>query len=71
MTEYLTTDTDLKKVADAIRETTGTTDPLSFPDGFVSAIAGGWQIRFESGTTSPLIMRVSKLTFLEANATQM
>ena len=42
MTEYLTTDTDLKKVADAIRETTGTTDPLSFPDGFVSAIAGGW-----------------------------
>ena len=41
MTEYLTTDTDLKKVADAIREMTGTTDPLSFPDGFVSAIAGG------------------------------
>ena len=40
MTEYLPTDTDLKKVADAIRETTGTTDPLSFPDGFVSAIAG-------------------------------
>lgn len=34
MTEYLTTDTDLKKVADAIRETTGTTDLLSFPDGF-------------------------------------
>lgn len=43
MTEYLTTDTDLKKVADAIRETTGTTDPLSFPDGFVSAIACGGQ----------------------------
>lgn len=66
MTEYLTTDTDLKKVADAIREMTGTTDPLSFPDGFVSAIAGGggWQIRFESGTTSPLIMRVSKLTLI-------
>lgn len=41
MTEYLTTDTDLKKVADAIREMTGGTDPLSFPDGFVSAIAGG------------------------------
>nr|DAH60794.1 MAG TPA: hypothetical protein [Caudoviricetes sp.] len=41
MTEYLTTDTDLKKVADAIREMTGRTDPLSFPDGFVSAIAGG------------------------------
>lgn len=41
MTEYLTTDTDLKKVADAIREMTGGTDPLSFPDGFVSAIEGG------------------------------
>lgn len=32
MTEYLTTDTDLKKVADFIREMTGVTDPLSFPD---------------------------------------
>lgn len=31
MTEYLTTDTDLKKVADAIRETTGGTAPLSSP----------------------------------------
>lgn len=40
MTEYLTTDTDLKKVSNAIREMTGTTDLLSFPDGFVSAIAG-------------------------------
>ena len=69
--EYLTTDTDLKKVADAIRATTGGTAPLSFPDGFVSAIAGGVAIRFGSGTTSPLIMRVSKLTFLEENATQM
>lgn len=65
MTEYLTTDTDLKKVADAIREMTGTTDPLSFPDGFVSAIAGGgWQIRFGSGTMSPLILQVSKLTLI-------
>lgn len=64
MTEYLTTDTDLKKVADAIREMTGTTDPLSFPDGFVSAIEGGWLIKFGSGTTSPLIMRVSKLTLI-------
>lgn len=64
--EYLTTDTDLKKVANAIREMTGGTDPLSFPDGFVSAIAGGggWLIRFGSGTTSPLIMRVSKLTLI-------
>lgn len=65
MTEYLTTDTDLKKVADAIREMTGGTDPLSFPDGFVSAIAGGgWLIKFGSGTTTPLIMRASKLTLI-------
>lgn len=31
MTEYLTTDTDMKKVADAIRATTGGTDPPVFP----------------------------------------
>lgn len=43
MTEYLTTDTDLKKVADAIRAKTGSTAQLSFPEGFVSAIAGGGQ----------------------------
>lgn len=65
MTEYLTTDTDLKKVADAIRETTGTTDPLSFPDGFVSAIAGGgWQIRFGSGKTAPFIIKISNLRLI-------
>lgn len=64
MTEYLTTDADLKKVADAIRATTGGTAPLSFPDGFVSAIEGGWQIRFGSGTTSPLIIQVSTLKLI-------
>lgn len=65
MTEYLTTDTDLKKVADAIREMTGTTDALSFPDGFVSAIeGGGWLIKFGTGTTTPLELTVSKLTLI-------
>lgn len=39
MTDYLTNDTDLKAVADAIREKGGTSDPLVFPDGFVSAVA--------------------------------
>ena len=43
--EYLTTDTDLIKVANAIRAKSGTTAKLSFPDGFVQAIdsipAGG------------------------------
>lgn len=36
--EYLTTDTDLIKVANAIRAKSGTTEKLSFPDGFVQAI---------------------------------
>lgn len=37
-TDYLTTDVDLSKVADAIRSKTGGTDALVFPDGFVTAI---------------------------------
>lgn len=36
--EYLTTETDLIKVANAIRAKSGTTAKLSFPDGFVQAI---------------------------------
>ena len=36
--EYLTTETDLVKVANAIRAKSGTTAKLSFPDGFVQAI---------------------------------
>ena len=43
--DYLTNDTDLKKVADAIRAKGNTTDPLAYPDEFVTAIgniqAGG------------------------------
>lgn len=38
MAEYLTTDTDLKAVADAIRTKGGTTGQLTYPDGFVSAV---------------------------------
>lgn len=38
MSEYLTNDTDLKKVANAIRSKGGTSTPLIYPDGFVSAI---------------------------------
>lgn len=38
MAEYLTNTTDLTKVAAAIREKGGTTAPLVYPDGFVSAI---------------------------------
>ena len=36
--EYLTTNIDLKKVANAIRAKGGTTAKLSFPDGFALAI---------------------------------
>lgn len=39
-TEYLTNDTDLKAVANAIRLKAGSTAALSFPDGFVSAVNG-------------------------------
>lgn len=46
--DYLTNDTDLKKVADAIRAKGNTTDPLAYPDEFVTAIgniqAGGGSV---------------------------
>ena len=38
VTEYLTTSTDLTKVADAIRAKGGTSEQLVYPDGFVAAI---------------------------------
>ena len=38
MSNYLTTDTELTSVADAIRAKGGTSAPLTYPDGFVSAI---------------------------------
>lgn len=38
MAEYLTNDTDLKSVADAIRAKTGKTDAIAYPDGFVTEI---------------------------------
>ena len=38
MAEYLTNNTDLKKVADAIRAKGGTSAALSYPDEYVSAI---------------------------------
>lgn len=38
MAEYLTNTTDLTKVASAIRAKGGTSDPLVYPDGFVTAI---------------------------------
>ena len=40
MADYLVTDTELTSVADATRAKCGTSAPLVFPDGFVSAIQG-------------------------------
>lgn len=47
-TEYLTNDIELTSVADAIRAKGGTSDPLVYPDGFVTAIEN---IQTGSGTT--------------------
>ena len=38
MAEYLVNDTDMIKVADAIRAKGKTTEPLSFPEGYINNI---------------------------------
>lgn len=38
MTDYIVRDTQLTSVANAIRTKGGTSDPMAFPDGFVSAV---------------------------------
>lgn len=49
MAEYLTNTADLKAVADAIRAKGGTSEPLVYPDGFVSAIQA-----IPAGSSAPL-----------------
>lgn len=50
-------DTEMTQLADKIREKTNSTDPLSFPQGFINAIdnAGGGDLNFEvvRSTTQP------------------
>lgn len=57
MADYLVTDTELTSVADAIREKGGTTEPLSFPEGFVSAVesiqAGASEPALQEKTATP------------------
>ena len=53
MAEYLTNTTDLKKVASAIREKGGTSAPLVYPDGFVSAVQA-----IQTGTELQIIVTV-------------
>lgn len=52
MAEYLTNTTDLTKVASAIRAKGGTSDPLVYPDGFVTAI-GNIQTGGSGGSLTP------------------
>ena len=54
MAEYLTNTTDLTLVADAIRTKGGTTDPLVYPDGFVTAIQA-----IQTGTEFQIIVSVT------------
>ena len=53
MAEYLTNTTDLTKVASAIREKGGTSDPLVYPDEFVTAIQD-----IKTGTELKIIVTV-------------
>ena len=54
MAEYLTNDIELTSVADAIREKGGTSDPLTYPDGFASAVRA-----IQTGIVLRLIVTVS------------
>lgn len=54
MAEYLTNTTDLTKVAAAIREKGGTSDPLVYPDGFVTAIQA-----IQTGTELKIVVSVA------------
>lgn len=54
MAEYLTNDIELTSVADAIREKGGTSDPLTYPDGFANAVRA-----IQTGIALQLIVTVS------------
>ena len=54
MAEYLTNTTDLTKVASAIREKGGTSAPLIYPDGFVTAIQA-----IQTGTELQIVVTVT------------
>lgn len=56
MAKYLVNDSSLTAVADAIRTKGGTSEALSFPDGFVSAVEG---IQAGGGGDDLLLMRIS------------
>lgn len=69
-TEYITNDTDLKSVADAIRAKTGKTDPLTFPAEFASEIAGietGGGSDISLGLTGAAVGQIAKITAVDEN----
>ena len=53
MAEYLIKDTSLTAIADAIREKTGSQDPLAFPDEFIEAIEGIEGMKIAYGSFTP------------------
>lgn len=59
MAEYLTNTTDLTKVAAAIREKGGTSAPLVYPDGFVTAI----QSIDTTGGRKPATLTITSSTY--------
>lgn len=63
MTEYLTNNTDLKKVADAIRTKGGTSAALAYPDEYVSAINAittGTELKIVVSVTSEAVVTATK-----------
>lgn len=62
--DYLTNDTDIKKVADAIRAKGGTSAPLAYPSGFVSAIQA-----IHTGGGSSVPVSPSDITFYDYDGT--
>ena len=63
MTEYLTNDLDLRKVADAIRTKGGTSAALSYPDEYVSAInaiTAGTELKIVVSTPSGAAVTATK-----------
>lgn len=66
MAEYLTNTTDLTKVASAIREKGGTSDPLVYPDGFVTAIEN---IQTGGGGGATALIVPKDITFFDCDGT--
>lgn len=63
MAEFLTNTTDLTKVADAIREKSGTSEALVYPDGFTLAIKSirtGIEIQILAATEPGATVRATK-----------